>query len=491
MALSPTPVEPDPPETWKIAMELTQILALLATATVLAGFVCAIIAIWRARTSEGAIAWAISLIAMPYLALPLFLIFGRRRFQGYVARRRSSDLIAHQAPMERQVFPDQTELSQRQLGEIKVIESLADMPFTLGNDARLLIDGPAIFEAIFRAIDEAESYVLVQFYIIRDDDVGRRLADALLDCLARGVRVYLLYDALGSYDLPAAFARSLRDAGAEVCAFAGTTRRVGRLQINFRNHRKTVVVDGRIALVGGHNVGEEYLNRHPKLTPWRDTHVEVRGPAAAATQISFAEDWYWATGVLPIVDWTPHRAPGSCAALPLATGPADELEPGALLFVHALHQAHRRLWVVSPYFVPNGSIIDALKLAALRGVDVRILLPGVTDNRLAQLAGSAYLEELLPAGVRLFRYQDGFLHQKVLLIDDDLATIGTANLDNRSMRLNFELTMVFADADFATEVEQMLAADFERSQEIDWRSVRRPWWWRAATRGARLLAPVL
>jgi cardiolipin synthase len=449
-------------------------------------------AVMHVRTAQGASAWFLALVTMPIISLPLYAVFGRRRFAGYVEARRAGDaaiehvsrtLVADAASFRAPLPPDDP--------RYEAFEKLAGIPFMGNNEVRLLTSGSDTFEAIFAALAAAERYALVQFYIIRDDDVGRRLADALLDCLARGVRVYLLYDALGSYDLPAAFARSLRDAGAEVCAFAGTTRRVGRLQINFRNHRKTVVVDGRIALVGGHNVGEEYLNRHPKLTPWRDTHVEVRGPAAAATQISFAEDWYWATGVLPIVDWTPHRAPGSCAALPLATGPADELEPGALLFVHALHQAHRRLWVVSPYFVPNGSIIDALKLAALRGVDVRILLPGVTDNRLAQLAGSAYLEELLPAGVRLFRYQDGFLHQKVLLIDDDLATIGTANLDNRSMRLNFELTMVFADADFATEVEQMLAADFERSQEIDWRSVRRPWWWRAATRGARLLAPVL
>ncbi|MEJ2089638.1 MAG: phospholipase D-like domain-containing protein, partial [Gammaproteobacteria bacterium] len=261
--------------------------------------------------------------------------------------------------------------------------------------------------------------------------------------------------------------------------------------INFRNHRKIVVVDGHITFVGGLNVGDEYVGRDDHLTPWRDTHVSVRGPVATAAQVPFVEDWYWSTGELPLIDWNPVATDGGHTALSLPSGPADDVETGSLLFVHAINSARRRLWIVSPYFVPNGSIMDALKLAALRGVDVRILLPGLTDNRLVQLAGRAYYAELMALGVQIFRYARGFLHQKVMLIDDDLATVGTANLDNRSMLLNFEQTMVFAGT-FASQVEAMLIEDFAHARQIDAAQVTgEPWWSRAMSRGARLLSPVL
>ena len=209
-------------------------------------------------------------------------------------------------------------------------------------------------------------------------------------------------------------------------------------------------------------------------------------------QVPFLEDWYWSSGAVPEVSWPARAMPAGHNVLSLPSSPSDDREPGALMFVHAIHSARQRLWIVSPYFVPNGSIIDALKMAALRGVDVRVLIPGITDNRLVALAGHAYLPELVAAGVRFYRYEGGFLHQKVMLIDQDLATIGTANLDNRSMRLNFEHTMVVADRRFAETVEAMLSRDFHESSLIHPEELTAdPWWKYAAARGARLLAPVL
>jgi cardiolipin synthase len=495
---------------------LLVIAALYALLEVLA-IAAAIHAVMNVRTAQGATAWFVALITMPFVALPLYGIFGRRRFMGYVAARRAGDAaIEHTtrifsgdagAPFRSALDPQ----NQRFSG----FEKISGTPFLNANRARLLVDGTKTFDAIFQALSSARNYVLVQFYIIRNDDLGQRLKQHLLECLSRGVRVYVLYDAVGSHGLDASYSEELASAGAAIHAFTGTTSRVKRLQINFRNHRKNVVVDGRTTFVGGHNVGDEYLGLDPRLTPWRDTHVAVHGPLAVAAQIPFVEDWYWTTGELPIVDWKPESGgreaevggqeaevggreaeiggqEAGIEALSLPSGPADDVEAGSLLFVHAIHAARQRLWIVSPYFVPNGSIIDALKLAALRGVDVRILLPGLSDNRLVQLAGRAYYPELLPSGVRIFRYTSGFLHQKVMLIDDDLATIGTANLDNRSMRLNFELTLIFADRAFGAEVETMLDTDFDRATEIhasDFRAT--PWWSRAAARGARLLSPVL
>lgn len=453
----------------------------------------AVHAVMHVRTAQGAIAWLIALVTMPFIALPLYAVFGRRRFMGYVAARRAGDAaIEHVTRQWAGEGTDAVPASDVSPFRAGGFEKIAGTSFLGGNDARLLIDGAATFEAIFSALEEASHYVLAQFYIVRDDSLGERFKRHLLDCLGRGVRVYLLYDAVGSYQLGNAWIRELREAGASIQSFTGSTRRMRRLQINFRNHRKLVVVDGRSAFVGGLNVGDEYLGLDATLTPWRDTHVAVHGPVAASVQVPFVEDWYWSTGELPLVQWHPDDARGSTAVLALASGPADDREAGALMFVHAIGAARRRLWIVSPYFVPNGSIIDALKLAALRGVDVRILLPSLTDNRLVALAGYAYLPELIPSGVRVFRFTRGFLHQKVILIDDDLATVGTANLDNRSMRLNFELTLVFADRTFAGAVQSMLEADFHDAAEIDALAVAdEPRWLKAAARGARLLAPVL
>lgn len=460
----------------------------------LAAIFAATHAVMNVRTAQGAIAWLLALVTMPFIALPLYAVFGRRRFIGYVAARRAGDAaiekaasqLAGEAGEPFRSRHDRT--SRRYLG----FEKIAGTPFLGGNDIELLIDGEATFAAVFDAMEQAREYVLVQFYIVRDDGLGRRLKDALIACRARGLRVYFLYDAIGTHDLPRAYVKELRDAGARVEAFTGSTRRARRLQINFRNHRKNVVVDGRISFVGGHNVGDEYLGHDERLAPWRDTHIRITGPTAMTTQLPFVQDWYWTTGELPDVDWHPQAEPAGHTALSLPSGPADDVEAGALLFVHAIHSARQRLWIVSPYFVPNGSIIDALKLAALRGVDVRILIAGLTDNPLVALAGHAYLPELIPSGVRVFRYANGFLHQKVMLIDDDLATVGTANLDNRSMRLNFEHTMVVADQRIAAAVETMLVADFGHSEEFDAESAMGgPWWYRAASRGARLLAPVL
>ncbi|MGE0623890.1 MAG: cardiolipin synthase [Pseudomonadales bacterium] len=460
----------------------------------LTAIVAAVHAVMNVRTAQGAVAWLLALVTMPFIALPLYAVFGRRRFLGYVAARRAGDAAIERSAgalageAEESFRAELDARSRRYLG----FEKIAGAPFLRGNDVALLVDGEATFDAIFDAIGGAAGYVLVQFYIVRDDEVGRRLQDALLDCCRRGVKVYFLYDAIGSYDLPRRYVQTLRDAGARAEAFASSTGRMRRFQINFRNHRKIVVVDGRTSFVGGHNVGEEYLGGDPRLAPWRDTHVRLAGPVATVTQLPFVQDWYWTTGELPDVDWHPIACEAGHTALSLPSGPTDEVEAGALLFVHAIHSARERLWIVSPYFVPNGSIIDALKLAALRGVDVRILIAGLTDNRLVALAGRAYLPELIPSGVRVFHYANGFLHQKVMLIDDDLATVGTANLDNRSMRLNFEHTVVLADTALAAEVEAMLITDFAHSEEFDAAAAADgPWWKKAAVRGARLLAPVL
>jgi cardiolipin synthase len=253
------------------------------------------------------------------------------------------------------------------------------------------------------------------------------------------------------------------------------------------------VIDGEIAYVGGHNVGDAYLSRHPKFGHWRDTHVKIEGPVVKSIQFCFVEDWHWATSTIPDLDWGMHPSRnGEEDALMIASGPADALETCGLMFTQIIHMARERLWIASPYFVPDAKILGALKLAALRGVDVRILLPEKPDHRSVHLASFSYYSRVLPVGIKLYRYTAGFLHQKVFLVDHTCAAVGTANLDNRSFRLNFELTLLNYDAVFIEAVEAMLADDFNHSRMVALEEyTERPFLFRLAVQSARLLAPIL
>jgi cardiolipin synthase len=371
---------------------------------------------------------------------------------------------------------------------------MARVPLTSGNNVTLLVDGDATFTSIFDGIDAAEEYVLVQFYIVRDDELGRQLKSRLIARAQSGVRVLFLYDEIGSLGLPDSYLEGLRSANVEIFPFHSRKGSRNRFQLNFRNHRKTVVVDGRIAWIGGHNVGDEYLGRDPAFGRWRDTHIRVEGPAVIGAQLAFVEDWRWATDELPGgLNWTPHiAADGEAQVLVIASGPADEMETASLMYTQAIHSATRRIWIASPYFVPDDAIVQALQLAGLRGVDVRILIPEKADSTLVTLAAYSFFTQVKAAGVKIYRYQDGFLHEKVMLIDDNVATVGTANFDNRSFRLNFEITTVVFDADFAGNVERMFQNDFSASRIMEQDEYdKKPYWFKLAVRTARLAAPIL
>lgn len=451
-------------------------------------------ALFTARSSQGAMAWVMAMITFPYLAVPLYWIFGRNRFQGYVASRRAGDqAVDAMAPKLHavQAFPDPH--APGLPGLFPVLERLAELPFTAGNQVKLLIDGQATFEAIFAAIEAAEHYVLVQFFIIRDDDIGRALQKRLIAKARAGLAVYLLYDEIGSHSLNAAYIAELRQAGVQVSPFNTTLGWRNRLQLNFRNHRKVVVADGVTAFVGGHNVGDEYLGKSPRLGHWRDTHVRLDGPAVALVQLSFLEDWYWATRQTPALRWELAPAPGGdMPVLVLPTGPADDIESCDLFFFQAISAARKRLWIVSPYFVPDREIISALQLAVLRGVDVRVMLPHKADHHMVYLASFSYLADLETLGVKFYRYQNGFLHQKVILVDDVMASVGTANCDNRSFRLNFELTLAVAHQGFIADVEAMLLEDFRhclRATADDYAD--RSFFFKTGVMVSRLFSPIL
>jgi cardiolipin synthase len=473
----------------------TKMIIILVIVFEVVGILSAVHAVMSVRTPQGSIAWAVSLVTFPYVSVPAYWVFGRNKFQGYVLARREDIESLSEIIRQANVQLDAASVDESvDRGAVRAAETLARTPLTGGNMAELLIDGQATFDSIFEGIDAAEHYALVQFYIVRDDVLGRKLQDKLVAAAKRGVQVFFLYDEIGSAGLSAAYRRRFLDAGIVPRPFHSRKGSGNRFQLNFRNHRKTVVVDGKVAWIGGHNVGDEYMGRDPDFGNWRDTHVRLEGPAAIGAQLAFVEDWRWATDALPEgLNWVPTRAnEADMRALVIPTGPADEMESASLIFTGAINAARVRVWIASPYFVPDDAVVQALQLASLRGVDVRILIPENADSKLVTLAAYAFFDRIKAAGVEFYRYQDGFLHQKVVLVDGSFATIGTANFDNRSFRLNFEITAVVADVEFAAEVAAMLETDFANARlmkrdEYD----QKPLWFKFAVRTAHLTAPVL
>ena len=476
-------------------------LASLGVAAVyLLGFLSAIDAIMNTRTPQGATAWVFALATIPLVAIPLYFVLGRSRFDDYIEALEDFDVeiadgvhAAEEGPL-RPFLVGHDQRDARERGEMRAFDEMATLPFTTGNSVDLLVDGHATFEAIFAGIDAAERYVLAQFYIIHDDRIGTAFKERLIAAARRGVTVRLMYDSIGSIKLPRSYRRELEAAGVTVCRFTGPRNWLKRLRLNFRNHRKIVVVDGVRAYAGGLNVGDEYLGRDESIGHWRDTHLALAGPVVQGLQLSFARDWFYGTREeMDGLEWAPTAAASDDAtALVLASGPADEIETCGLLYAHTIESAEERIWIATPYFVPDGRVLGALQLAALRGVDVRILMPRTSDSVFFKYVPYAYLDEVARVGVRVFLYEDGFMHQKVALVDRDFAAVGTANFDNRSFRLNFEATLVARDRDVCDRVAEMLERDLARATEIGLDDMEdKSFAFRFAANATKLLAPVL
>lgn len=470
------------------------IVAIVVPLVEILGIIAAVHAIMNVRTSQGAIAWAISLVTFPWLALILYAIFGRNKFKGYVLLRSSRDEAIHHVSEDIIRKATENRLIREGISESETaLTRLADLPITRYNKSQLLVDGDETFRAIFEGIDSAKDYILVQFFIVKDDGLGRELQSRLIQKARENIRIYFLYDEIGCHKLPRRYIQEMENEGIVTSAFHTTKGKTNRFQLNFRNHRKIVVIDGKTAYVGGHNVGDEYVSKNPKFGAWRDTHVKVEGPIVKAIQFCFIEDWYWAKTSIPDLNWEFQKAEnGSEETLMIASGPADALDTCGLMFVQAINAARERIWIASPYFVPDQQILSALKLAALRGVDVRILLPQKPDHRTVYLASFSYYQDTLPLGIKLYRYTAGFMHQKVFLVDSTCAAVGTANLDNRSFRLHFELTLLNYDSTFIEKVEDMLLKDFSLSRAVKLAEyTERSFFFKLAVRLTRLLEPVL
>lgn len=481
--------------------ELTGSLTTPQIATVLAlAYLAYLIplAVWivlQRREPVSTLSWLLSLAALPFLGFAFYYLFGPQRLRRRVRRRDRSRRLVGEAG---QAAAPGGDLDARQLSRLG--ERATGLPPSTSTAVELLVDGARTFDALLAAIASAEHHVHLEYYIFEPDGIGTRLRDALIERARTGVRVRLLVDALGSGRLRRRFLKPLREAGV---AFAWFHRMRllhalhARPKLNLRTHRKIAVIDGRIGFVGGINIADSQDERLDRGR-FHDLHLRLEGESVSWLQQVFVEDWHYATEqTLRDAHLWPPLPRGRIGTQILPSGPDTAWEPIHRMQVELIHQAQVRVWLATPYFVPGEAARFALTSAAMRGLDVRLLLPAPrhSDAKVVAAAARSYYDELLAAGVRVFEYRPRMTHSKALLLDDDEAVVGSANFDHRSFRLNFELSVRLRDADFVARLARQLAQDFQDSRELRFKRARghrlRRFPGRFLDACARLLSPIL
>jgi cardiolipin synthase len=445
------------------------------------------------RETMSAIAWSLTVILLPIFGAVFFLIFGVQSIARPMARKqRRKSAYKLLMGTDRRANAD---TPSRWDNLAKLAYQGDGFPVTDGNAVTLYHDTQPAYDAMLEAIRSARHHVHVQFFIFRGDQSGKRFLDALKECSSRGVEVRFLYDSVGSYNLPRRCLREVRQAGGMVAAFLPILNPLYRFRVNLRNHRKIVVVDGRIGFTGGVNIGDEYLGLNPKFGHWRDTFLRVEGPAVQGLQRIFLEDWDFATNEsVHGVSYYPRfdRLPGCSQVQVVHSGPDSDYKAIRETYFAAILNARKRVWIASPYFVPDTGILNALSLMARSGIDVRFLGLFRPDKWLPYLAARFYWTDMLAAGVKIYQYAPGMMHAKLILVDGEWASVGTANLDNRSLLLNFEVNCQIFDERLVAELEEVFLRDLSHSVRINGVTYSsRPWLSQLAENAARLFSPVL
>ena len=455
-----------------------------------------VVLLLKKRRPVSSVAWILSIVFIPIGGAVLFLLFGINRIERRKAsKQRSSQQLAERRPPRTEFSRqprDADRLETRRL--MRLSQRLTDAWPTSGNDIELLTDMNRTLGLIEQALLSARESIHLEYYIWQPDRTGTRLRDLLIRKAREGVRVRFLYDGFGSFWLTNRFLRPMREAGIQIATFLPGQSFRERWSLNLRNHRKIVVVDGRVAFTGGMNIGDEYIGRSLAFGFWRDAHLRVVGPEVWQHQLVFAEDWYFATGeVLPdAASFPPPAAAGVVTAQTISGGPEMETSVFQALMLEAINQAQDRVLLVTSYFAPPSAIISALENAAFRGVRVRLLLSGRMNHFLTLMAGRATYGALLRAGVEISEYQRGLLHSKTLTIDGHWSLVGSANVDYRSLFLNFEAGMVLYDEHLAEQLERQFELDAQDATRIItevWD--RRPWFHVMGETFCRLFAPAL
>jgi cardiolipin synthase A/B len=462
-------------------------------------FQIATILVSEFRRPEKAVAWLSVLFILPVIGFVMYYFLAKRYTQRRLVKRKTSRVM-------KEMRRDINRLSQRlkpgdkDSREIEkderlfgLLHNLPGSPITKCNEVEFYYSGKETYDAMLQAMEEAQDHIHVEFYTIRGDGIGLRFQEVMMRKAREGLDVRLIYDGIGSMDMPERCIRRLEEAGVRTGCFLPPFFALFDKRLNYRNHRKIVVVDGTTGFLGGINVGDEYLGGNPSLGFWRDTHMRVVGDAVYYLQHTFITDWYFVKAEL-LKDgrfFPEHECEGQELVQIVNSGPDAHWDAILEVYFSAITSANNRVFITTPYFIPDPSVNMALRTAAISGVDVRIILPSVPDTRIVYWASMSFLEELMQAGVRFYLYEKGFVHAKVLIVDDKLATVGTANMDMRSFYNNFEQNAVLFDRHLIRRLSGQFILDMRDSRELGLAEFQqRSRWQKGREIAARLLSPL-
>ncbi|MFD1175119.1 cardiolipin synthase [Paenibacillus puldeungensis] len=453
------------------------------------------------RHPDKALAWMFILFLVPVIGFMFYFFlaqdYRKRKKLRYSGAGQLQDVktkLSEQSLIVKSVHELHNTDFQRYERLYGLLSHFPESPITGNNETRVLSEGETAFAAMLAEMEKAKHHIHIEFYIFRADGIGTVFQEVMIRKAREGVKVRLLCDGLGSHQLPSSFVHLLQKEGVEVYFFLPPFLATLDRRVNYRNHRKILVVDGTVGFLGGLNVGDDYLGLYEKMGYWRDTHLQLNGDSAYYLQKAFIENWQSASGqkIYAPELFPAHRCKQSEQVQILASGPNQQGNDIQKMYFGAIAAAKQRVWITSPYFIPDQGIFTALRTAALSGVEVLVIIPDRPDSRFVKLASLSYVEELMTAGVKFYQYKKGFIHAKVLIIDNLLASVGTANMDMRSFYYNFEITALMFDREAIIKLTKDFEEDVSESIPIHLPEFsRRSRLQKGAEIVARLLAPLL
>ena len=469
-------------------------LSFLPTGVIILNIIFIILLIFFERKDPTATwAWLLILTLIPVLGFILYLFFGLspKKRKVYQRKQQIDELTNNRVNYIKRSIEEQKEDFDHLEQSIMRLGFQNDLQADLGyNQLKIYSRAREKFEDLFQDLKNAEEFIHANYYIINDDQLGNKFMRILTKKAKEGVEVRLLYDKMGCRDLSRYSIFSLEDAGGEVVTFAPFV-----LDINYRNHRKNVIIDGQIGYIGGINVGDEYLGRSKRFGDWRDTHLKIMGESVDSQQYRFLLDWNFASGddLLGKEKYFPRKKEkGNSAVQIVSSGPDSREEEIKSMFLKMIYEAEESIFIQTPYFIPDQSVLEALKLASRSGVDVRVMIPDRGDHPFVYAANNSFVGQLLDAGARCYRYTKGFLHSKTICIDSRVLSIGTTNMDVRSFKLNFEINAFIYNSERAEYHNNLFKEDLKVSREITKEEFEnRGWTMKLRESVSRLLSPIL
>src|SRR6187431_2898811 len=459
--------------------------------------------VYETRSTTKTIAYLLFTLLIPVVGIVFYILFGINYWKMKLYNKKSieDEKILQKLKKDITVYTDETiaapDIDDENHKELAVMLAKGlRSPLTRRNSVKLLINGEEKFPEVLEALRNAKHHIHIEYYIYEQDEIGEQILELLIQKANEGVQVRFIYDDFGSPSIKRKTEERMRKAGVEIYPFQKVLFYLLANRLNYRNHRKIIVIDGQTAFTGGINVSDKYINKKTSKLFWRDTHLRIDGPGVFYLQYLFLSDWNFCSGKNLQAEKF-HFSIGEdhkndCFLQVAASGP-DSVQPSVLFsLLQAIYLAKKEILITTPYFIPGDSILQALRIAALSGLSVKLLVPGVADSRLVNAASKSYYEDLLCAGVDIYMYQKGFVHAKTLVADGKVSIVGTANMDLRSFELNFEVNVMLYDKSVSEKLRTVFFKDLEDAEKIDkdeW--CKRPAYKQLPERIARLFSHVL